>query len=232
MALQKKTTPDVSFDWQIYADATFAGLSILIPIPLLDVAFEQFFRRRMPTAIARRNGVALSPRVRLDLNRGRFSCLMACLTWPLLLLVMVIKRLSRNLLYFLTIKESSDQLSVYWHRAFLLDYMCKAGYLAEEETAVTAAEALRETLETISTSPLNELARQIVYLPRHLLRTLRQARRGQVDAEMEKARSLMARTWDGFSDHFLDVARRYDEIYQDVQMRQQAEAAQAALPKG
>ena len=33
------------FDWLRYADATFAGLALLIPIPLLDVAFECFFRR-------------------------------------------------------------------------------------------------------------------------------------------------------------------------------------------
>ncbi|MCB8985666.1 MAG: hypothetical protein H6659_17700 [Ardenticatenaceae bacterium] len=232
MALPKNTTPDLSFDWQVYADATFAGLSILIPIPLLDVAFEQFFRRRMPVVIARRNGLTLSPSLRMDLNRGRFSCLVACLTWPVLGLIMVLKRLSRNLLYFLTIKESSDQLSLYWHRAFLLDYMCEAGYLADEATAVPAAEALRETLDTIPTSPVNELARQVVYLPHHLLRTLRQARRGQMDAEMEKARSLMARTWDSFGDHFLEVARRYDDIFQQVQARLQAEAEQKAPPKG
>ena len=232
MALPQQTRPDVHFDWQIYADATFAGLSILIPIPLLDAAFEQFFRRRMPVAIARRHGLTLSLAVRQDLNRGRFSCLLACLTWPLLAIFMVLKRLSRNLLYFLTIKEASDQLSLYWHRAFLLDYMCQAGYLADEATAVPAAEALRETLDAILTSPDNELARQVLYLPQHLLRTQRQARRGQMDAEMEKARSLMARTWDSFGDHFIEVAQRYDEIYRQTQARLQAEAAQKALPKG
>ena len=228
MALQEKITPEVSFEWLVYADATFAGLSILIPIPLLDVAFEQFFRRRMPVAIARRNGLTLSPAVRLDLNRGRFSCLMACLTWPLLLLFAIVKRLSRNLLYFLTIKEASDQLSMYWHRAFLLDYMCQAGYLADEATAVTAAETLRETLDAITTSPLNELARQVVYLPHHALRTLRQARRGEINVEMENTRNLMARAWGNFSEHFIEVAQQYDDQYTIVQARQQAAAAARA----
>ena len=149
----------------------------------------------------------------------------------------IVKRLSRNLLYFLTIKEASDQLSMYWHRAFLLDYMCQAGYLADEATAVTAAETLRETLDAITTSPLNELARQVVYLPHHALRTLRQARRGEINVEMENTRNLMARAWGNFSEHFIEVAQQYDDQYTIVQARQQAAAAELAAanssaPKG
>lgn len=54
--MQTNTPPPATqFDWQIYADTTFAGLSLLILIPLLDVAFEWFFRRRMAHTIARRN---------------------------------------------------------------------------------------------------------------------------------------------------------------------------------
>ena len=32
------------FDWRIYADGTAAGLTVLIPIPLVDLAFDQFVR--------------------------------------------------------------------------------------------------------------------------------------------------------------------------------------------
>ena len=38
-----RSEAEVSFDWPMYADATFAGLSLLVPIPLLDWVFEQFF---------------------------------------------------------------------------------------------------------------------------------------------------------------------------------------------
>ena len=36
--------PNTTFDWLIYADATFAGLSVLIPIPIIDWIFENIFR--------------------------------------------------------------------------------------------------------------------------------------------------------------------------------------------
>ncbi|MFO7682058.1 MAG: hypothetical protein R6X34_18595 [Chloroflexota bacterium] len=220
-----KAQKSAQFDWVVYSDATFAGLSILIPVPLVDVAFEQFFKRRMPRAIARRNGLTLPPRVLLELNRGRFSCLQSCLMAPVLLTLLLLKRLFRTIFYFLTIKEASDLLSLYWHRAFLLDYMCQVGYLRDEETAVIAAEALREVLDTITTSPLTQLAKQVIALPHHILRSLRRMRRGQTDEQLEKARSLMARTWESFGDYFVDVAAQYDETFKQVRLAQEMQTS-------
>lgn len=214
------------FDWVVYSDATFAGLAILIPVPLVDVAFEQFFRRRMPRVIARQNGLQLSPRIQIELNRGRFSCLQSCLMAPVLLTLLLLKRLFRTILYFLTIKESSDLLSLYWHRAFLLDYMCKAGYLQDEETAVIAAEALRKILETITTSPLNQLAIQVIGLPNHILRSLRRVRRGKQDLDIENTRNLMARTWDSFGDYFVELAAQYDQTFVTVKQVQEMQRIQ------
>jgi len=204
------------FDWLIYSDATFAGLAILIPIPLLDVAFEQLFRRRMPRIIARQNGLHLSPRIQMEINRGRFSCLQSCLMAPVLLTLLLLKRIFRTILYFLTIKESSDLLSLYWHRAFLLDYMCKAGYLQDEETGTIAAEALREILDTITTSPLSQLAKQVIAMPHHILRSLRRVRMGKTDEDIENTRSLMERTWENFSDYFIELAAQYDQTFAKV----------------
>ncbi len=214
------------FDWIIYSDATFAGLAILIPIPLVDVAFEQFFRRRMPRIIARRNGLQLAPRLQIEINRGRFSCLQSCLMAPILLTVLLLKRLFRTILYFLTIKESSDLLSLYWHRAFLLDYMCKAGYLQDEETGIIAAEALRKILETITTSPLSQLAKQVIAMPHHILRSLRRVRRGKTDKDIENARTLMARTWENFSDYFVELAEQYDQTFAKVKQVQEMQRTQ------
>ena len=209
------------FDWIVYSDATFAGLAILIPIPLLDVAFEQFFRRRMPRIIARQNGLKLSPRIQMELNRGRFSCLQSCLMAPILLTLLLLKRIFKTILYFLTIKESSDLLSLYWHRAFLLDYMCKVGYLQDEETAAIAAEALGEILESITTSPLTQLAKQVIALPHHIFRSLRRVRQGKTDADIEKTRNLMARTWDNFSDYFIQLPEQYDQTFAKVKRVQE-----------
>lgn len=204
------------FDWVVYSDATFAGLAILIPIPLVDIAFEQFFRRRMPRVIAKRNNLQLSPRMQMEINRGRFSCLQSCLMAPILLTLLLLKRIFRTILYFLTIKESSDLLSLYWHRAFLLDYMCKVGYLQDDENGTIAAEALREILETISTSPLTQLAKQVIGVPHHILRSLRRVRRGKSDEDIETTRNLMARTWDSFGDYFIELAAQYDQTFDKV----------------
>lgn len=214
------------FDWHVYSDATFAGLAILIPIPLVDVVFEQFFKRRMPRIIARQNGLKLASQVQVELNRGRFSCLQSCLMAPVLLTLLLLKRIFRTILYFLTIKESSDLLSLYWHRAFLLDYMCKVGYLRDRETGIIAAEALREVLDSITTSPLTQLARQVIALPHHILRSLRRVRRGKRDADIEKTRTLMARTWDSFGDYFVELAEQYDQTFAKVKRVQEMQRLQ------
>ncbi|HEX6387271.1 MAG TPA: hypothetical protein VF177_21605, partial [Anaerolineae bacterium] len=93
------TEPRTKFDWAIYADATFAGLSLLIPVPLLDLAFENYFRRRMIKTIARRRNCKLPPQAVAELNRGDLDCLQSCLAWPVILLYQFLKRLSRKILY-------------------------------------------------------------------------------------------------------------------------------------
>jgi hypothetical protein len=211
------------FDWVVYSDATFAGLSILIPIPLVDVAFEQFFRRRMPRIIARRNNMVLSPELQRELNRGKLNCLQSCLMAPVLLTFILLKRIFRTILYFLTIKESSDLLSLYWHRAFLLDYICKAGYLEDDEVSFIAAEALRELLDSITTSPLNQLAKQVIAMPHHVLLSLRRVRQGKTDEDIEETRNLMARTWGNFNDYFVELADQFDHTFQKVKQIQEIE---------
>ncbi|MCI0397591.1 MAG: hypothetical protein L0322_22015 [Chloroflexi bacterium] len=212
------------FDWLVYADATFAGLSPLIPVPLLDLAFEWLFRRRMPGAIARRRGRKLAPAIVRELNRGK-GCREGCLTWPIKLTLELLKRLSRKILYFLAIKEATDQLSYYWHRAFLLDYMVQRGYLDDAALAHPAGRALEKVLDHPHISPLNQLAYQIVGRVSHIFRTLRGARRGKEDEVIEQTRSLMARTWENFGDYFAELSAEYDETYKEVRAQLAAEEA-------
>ncbi len=96
--------PRTTFDWSRYADATLAGLSVLIPIPFLDTVFERFFRHRMPTTIARSRGRVLPARIEAELTPTSRNVVRACLTLPLTLTIGLVQRLSRKLLYFLTIK--------------------------------------------------------------------------------------------------------------------------------
>ncbi len=205
----EKHLPDEKFDWAIYVDATLAGLAILIPIPLLDVLFEWLFKRRMPKAIAKRNGRNLSPTIIRQLNQSGFSC-MGCLLWPLELIWLLLKRTYRTILYFLTIKDASDKLSYYWHRAYLLDFMMRRGDLDGEKEAALAAQAMQQLLGSLKMSPLTQLAQQVVANVRHILRTSwRWLRRKQEDEMMVNTRSQMANAWRDLSGYFAQVAAQY-----------------------
>lgn len=155
------------------------------------------------------------------LNRSRTGCRQSCLLWPFTLVYIFLKRLSRKILYFLTVKEATDQLSHYWHRAFLLDYALVQGHLDDVESAELAATALEQVLNDITTSPLNQLARQIIAGTSHVWRTLRGARRDQEDEVITETRSRMARTWDNFGDYFEQVGAVYNQNYLDLKLRQQ-----------
>ncbi len=208
-----ETVPNTQFDWLIYADATFAGLSLLIPIPLLDVAFEWFFRRRMAQTIARRNGRSLPAPIIAEINRDPDAWWQGCLTAPFKLLRLFLKRLSRKLLYFLTIKEAADQLSYYWHRAFLLNHMLRRGDLDSAETAVPALHAMHHVLKKHVSSPLSQLATQILEGVSHILRTtIRWVRRGREDEVVQNTRQTMADNWRDFADYFAALAQQYEQI--------------------
>jgi hypothetical protein len=211
-----KPRPRTSFDWTMYADATLAGLATLIPLPFVDDLFESFFRRRMPAAIARSRGSALPPAAVAALRADRRrSLLQSCLLLPVTLTIGLLRRLSRKLLYFLTIKAASEKLSYYWHRAFLLDYMLAAGHAETEASIAAARQAMDEVLSNTS-SPLIQLASQVVAGMGHVWRSLRLARRGTEDAEIQGARAQMARRWNDFAGYFEDVAARYERRYQQV----------------
>jgi hypothetical protein len=208
--IEETTAHDEKFDWAIYVDATLAGLAILIPIPLLDVLLEWIFKRRMPQAIAKRNGRTLSPETLRQLNRSKVSCL-GCLLWPLELVWLLLKRAYRTILYFLTVKEATDKLSYYWHRAYLLDKMMARGDLNNQEEAGLATEALDQVLADLTTSPLTQLAQQVVANVRHIFRSSwRWLRRKQEDEMMARTRSQMAVAWRDLSGYFAQVGAQYE----------------------
>lgn len=216
--------PRTEFDWAVYADATFAGLSLLIPIPLLDLAFENYFRRRMLKTIARRRNCRLAPPVTFQLNRGERDCLQSCLAWPIILVFQFLKRLSRKLLYFLTVKEAIDQLNYYWHRAFLLNHLMLMECLDDADNARTARIALDQVLDQVAASPLRQLAQQVVSVPSRVWRTLRRARRGREDETVAQTKSLMARTWANFDDYFEALAAQFEQTFREVEVQRAAAA--------
>jgi hypothetical protein len=205
---------DAPFDWPLYADATFAGLSVLIPVPLMDWVFERYFRRRMVAAIARRRGHTLAPAVLAELHQGTGGGLLqGCLMLPLKATVWVLKRVFRKLVYVLTIKDASDQLSYYWQRAFLLAHMLDQGHLHDPATSQRARLAMESVLET-SSSPMRGLAGQVIGGAGNILRTLRLARRGTEDATAQATEHEMRQHWADFAPYLRALARRYDEAFE------------------
>ena len=212
--------PRTAFEWAIYADATFAGLSTLIPIIGVDWLFEQIFRRRMPQSIAEYRNHKLLPFAKDHLNKSDAGCLKTLLMLPLILTIGLLKKLSRKILYFLTIKEAIDQINYYWHRAFLIDYMLSVGHLDNEESTRIARIAMDEVLEESVVSPLLQLAEQVVKRTRHIFRTLRGARKGTEDDVVAQKKSLMIERWGEFEAYFETIAARYDQAFQIISNRQ------------
>lgn len=211
---------DTSFDWLIYADATFAGLSVLIPLPPIDLLMEAYFRRRILRTIAKRRKVKIPPEIMDIIHRD--GCCSGCFTWPLTLAIVVLKRISRKILYVLTIKEATDMLSFYWHRAFLLDYMLTAGHLENQQTAVVARQALDEVLLSTTTSPLGRIAAEIVGNARHIWTTLRRIRRNNEEDEVvAESRSLMNEQWAEAAGYLESLAAAYQARFDTLQLNQQ-----------
>ena len=207
------------FDWAIYADATLAGLAQLIPIPLLDALVEDYFRKRMPVAIAQRHGYAIRPEAVRAINtsaNGWRDTLQGCLLWPLRLLLDFLLGLVRKIIYFLTIKKAVDALNYYWQRAFLLDHMIRTGYVDDPEQMQRAVLALEQVLGQAKVSPLRRLARQLILAPFQMVRSVWRAWQSQEDTTLVETKSLMARTWASFGDYFVALAQRYDQTYQTI----------------
>lgn len=219
--IEQSSAAESTFDWTIYADATLAGLSVLIPIPFLDSITEDFFRNRMVATIARRRNQVLHPQAEAVVNRTKFEMwtwLGGCFLWPFRFALDLILRLSRKILYFLTIKKAVDALNYYWRRAYLLDYMIRNGYLSDELSLEQAVLALEQILAEEDRSPMTSLARELLKSPSRLVRAVRQARIGEDSGEVLEIRRTMDGTWDRYEDYLQRLQNRFKHVYETQQL--------------
>jgi hypothetical protein len=199
------------YDWQIFADATCAGLSVLLPIPLLDLFFESLFRRRIPTTISRFRGVDVAPSVRRRLGTSLRSLvsLEGCLGAAFSVVKYVLRRIWRKIIYIFAIKDAATALTEYWHRAALIDHMVRAGHLDRNADTGLAIRVSTAVLAEIDPSPLMGLARQAVDNVHHVFRLLLAARR---IGATEVTRSL-GELLTGQSQAALESLRRTASLY-------------------
>lgn len=204
-----------TFDWHIYADATCAGLSVLIPLPLVDIAFETIFRRRMPATIVKTRGSELDPTTRVALARPVDGLLSAsgCLAVPLMIVRYVLRRLWRKIIYIFAVKDATTALTEYWHRAFLIDHMTRAGHLDPNTDTKLAVRVFRHVLDQIDPSPLTGLAKQTMANVHHVLRLLVRARRIGASEVTKSLGDVLASHWRGAESSMRSTAELYDGFY-------------------
>jgi len=207
-----------AFDWAVYADATFAGLAVLIPIPVVDFIVEEYFRRRMPRDIATRNGRVFSTALIIQLNRRRTdNQLLGCLLLPIRVVFYLFRNIFRTVLYALSVVDASNNLGYYWHRAFLINYALRRGHFDHEATARPAVDALHQTLSELTTDPLTQLAQEILATAGKQVMRLRPfirfARKKEESEQMVAAREQIATAWGSYRGYLLQVAARYERTY-------------------
>jgi len=208
------SSPQV-FDWRIYADATCAGLTALLPLPFVDLAFEAYFRRRIPATIARVRNQELAPGARHRLGRGsgNLISLEGCLAIPLRMMRYIVKKIWRKVIYVFAIADATSLVSAYWHRAYLLDHVITAGHACPDVDWRRSAAICERILRETDTGPLMGLARQTVSSVHRVLRLLVLARRRGAAEETESLSKILQSHWDAAQSSLVHVALRYNDEY-------------------
>jgi hypothetical protein len=213
---------ETSFDWVMYADATYAGLSALIPIIGVDWLFEQYFKRRIPSAIAKGRDQSLPLIVQYELNKNynRAGCVKSCLLLPVLTGFWLLKKFSKKILYFLSVKEAADNVNYYWHQAFLIDYALVAGHLETPESAKKVRITIDNIIDQSVSSPLYPLAGQVVENVPHVLRTFFKVLRGKNSDVANQTQQAMSSKWAEFATYLQTIVQKYEEGYQTIELEQ------------
>ena len=124
-------------DWiLILRYALLIGLTVMIPIPLLDSTIENLLRRRLVRQLAQRRGVELTEAQIATLGNapagGCMGCLWAVATWPF-------RKILRTILIVLQVKVIADLASEIVHRSLLLEEALELGFLPEQPDRVRVA---------------------------------------------------------------------------------------------
>jgi hypothetical protein len=189
----------------------------LIPIPFVDLVFERVFRGRMAGSVARARGRRLAPEVRERLARGHddWLSLSGCLAVPVFVVRYVLKRLWRKVIYIFAIADAARALSLYWHRAYLIDHMLRAGHLDVGVDTDHAAHTFVRTLRESDTDSLMFLARELIRSGHRWVRMLFTARRRGSQTAAGTITAFLAGHWDVIEETLQPVAHRYNALYSD-----------------
>lgn len=210
--------PQTEFVWQVYADATLAGVAKLVPVPFVDLIIEEYFRRRMPRDIGWYNGRVLDAHIVSKLNRRRpANPVLGCLLLPFRAVFYLFRDILRTILYAFTVADATENLGYYWHRAFLLNYAIQQGHLDDAARADLSLSAIDRTLSEVTTSPILQLAQQVIINWKRqlsMIRTYVRFARSRVETKtVQEAKATIGTAWGNYRAYWLQVAGHYDDAY-------------------
>jgi hypothetical protein len=216
-------------DWRIFSDATCAGLSVLIPLPLVDIVFETIFRRRIPATVAKVRRREMALEVRRSLGRGLDGplSLSGCLAIGLAAVKYVLRRIWRKIIYIFAVKDAATALTEYWHRAFLIDHMVRAGHLDPGADTDLALQVSMDVLRDIDPGPLMGLARQTVANAHHVFRLLVRARRLGAAEVTRSLGEVLSSHWKVAEDSMEATAKLYNERYAAIVLIRREDAGRS-----
>ena len=134
-------------DWYlILRYALLIGLTMLIPIPVVDGALENLLRRRLVRSLAEQRGIQLTDAQVATLGNatggGCMGCLWGAISWPF-------RKILRTVLIVLQVKVIADLASEIIHRSLLLEEALKLGLLPDESERVR--EVMDRSLASVDT---------------------------------------------------------------------------------
>jgi len=181
---------------RLVTDSLLAGLTRLVPLPLLDDWIHDLLRKRGAMAIAAAAGVELTDAEARALGVGVDSwttggclrgCAVAAVTKPFhFLFKLLFRKVIYRILFFLLVKDCVDAFSRAFHESYLLRHAFAAGHLREvtgggerpvplptgvDPRVVAVRKAIEEACDGIDTRPVEKLARSAFAGSRQLLRT-------------------------------------------------------------
>lgn len=182
-------TPEAPGLRRLVGYSLVAGLSNLIPLPLLDDWTRDLLRQRQAMELARRYGVALTGAEGKALACGHRpataggcarGCLVGAVVKPVgFLFEVVFKKTVRKVLFFLTVKDVIDTFSRTLHEGYLLRHALELGVLpAAAEAApgpprpqvLALRRAIEATCDEVDPRPIEKAAAASLRGSRRLLR--------------------------------------------------------------
>ncbi|MEW6130367.1 MAG: hypothetical protein AB1757_25250 [Acidobacteriota bacterium] len=151
---------------QIILHAVLAGLTPLIPVPLVDDLVKSYFQRRMVRKLAAAHARVLNHQdTETFADDQDTGCLRGCLVTVLLL---PLKAIFRKIFFFLEWKRAIDVVSHTYYQGFLIDYALAENWL-NWRSAQEIRGAIDEVLARLNTSLIERAVKGVFYQSKSVL---------------------------------------------------------------